>query len=117
MRQAGVLAAAGLIALEESPKRLHEDHANAKFLAQGLAEIDGVKLDPSVVNTNIIVFDVSGTGKTSAEIARHLAELGVLASTINQQTMRLVTHCDVERTDCEEAINAMQAVVAKTANV
>ena len=117
MRQAGVLAAAGLIALEEGPKRLHEDHANAKFLAQNLAEMEGVKLDPSAVNTNIIVFDVSGTGTTSAEIARHLGERGVLASTINPQTMRLVTHCDVGRADCEKAINAMQAVVAKTANV
>jgi threonine aldolase len=114
MRQAGVLAAAGLIALEESPKRLHEDHANAKFLAQGLAETEGVKL-PSAVNTNIIVFDVSGTGKTSAEIARHLAERGVLASTINQQTMRLVTHCDVGRTDCEKALHAMQEVLANAA--
>jgi threonine aldolase len=116
MRQAGVLAAAGLIALEEGPKRLHEDHANAKFLAQGLAEIEGVKLNPSAVNTNIIVFDVSGTGKSSAEIARHLAERGVLASTINQQTMRMVTHCDVNRTDCQKALNTMQEALAKAAS-
>jgi threonine aldolase len=116
MRQAGVLAAAGLIALEEGPKRLHEDHENAMFLASGLAELDGVKLDPKTVKTNILVFDVSGTGLTSSEVARHLAERGVLAGTVNPQIMRMVTHCDVDRKDCAQALAAMQAV-SKTANV
>src|SRR5262252_8888723 len=59
MRQAGVRAAAGLIALEKHPARLHEDHANAKFLAQGLAEIPGIAIDPAKVVTNILVFDIS----------------------------------------------------------
>src|SRR5271169_5934328 len=61
MRQAGVLAAAGLIALEEAPKRLHVDHENAKYLAQRLAEIPGIKIDPAKVVTNILFLDVSGT--------------------------------------------------------
>src|SRR5881392_2237485 len=65
MRQAGVLAAAGLIALEESPKRLDEDHANAKLLAEGLAALPGVKIDPEKVVTNIVIFDVAGTGMSA----------------------------------------------------
>src|SRR5436853_6269448 len=80
MRQAGVLAAAGLIALSESPKRLHEDHANAKLLAEGLAELRGVKIDPERVVTNIVIFDVAGTGLSADAICARLKEQGVLAS-------------------------------------
>src|SRR3989442_11262867 len=65
MRQAGVLAAAGLVALEETPKRLHVDHENARFLAEGLAEMPGIKIEPAKVVTNILFLDVSGTGHTS----------------------------------------------------
>ena len=72
MRQAGVLAAAGLIALEEMPKRLREDHANAKFLGEGLARIPGIQMDPRRVATNIVVFDVSETGLAPAEISARL---------------------------------------------
>ena len=66
MRQAGVLAAAGLIALEEMPRRLREDHANARFLADALSQVRGVAIDPARVQTNILIFDVSGTGLTGA---------------------------------------------------
>ena len=62
MRQAGVLAAAGLIALEEMPKRLCEDHANAKFLAEALAALPGVAIDPAKIATNIVIFDIAGSG-------------------------------------------------------
>src|ERR1041385_2741675 len=79
MRQAGVLAAAGLIALEESPKGLSEDHANAKRLAEGLAELPGVKIDPEKVVTNIVIFDVAETGTTADAICGQLRERGVLA--------------------------------------
>ena len=65
MRQVGVLAAAGLVALEKMTTRLEEDHANAQFLARGIAGIGGVKIDPERVQTNIVVFDVSGTGQTT----------------------------------------------------
>src|SRR6266700_4897047 len=78
MRQAGVLAAAGLIALEESPKGLAEAHANAKRLAEGLAELPGVKIDPEKVVTNIFIFDVSNTGQTVDAICAQLRERGVL---------------------------------------
>ena len=110
MRQAGILAAAGLIALEKSPARLHEDHANAKFLAEGLAEIQGVKIDPDRVQTNILVFDVSGTGMTSAEISKSLAMHNVLANSLNAQLVRMVTHCDVDHDACEVALETMREI-------
>jgi threonine aldolase len=110
MRQAGVLAAAGLIALETGTKRLHEDHANAKFMAEELAKIPGVKLDPAKVQTNIIVFDIGGTGMDSASITRKLGERGVLGAGISPQAMRFVTHTDVSRDDCAAAVAAMHEV-------
>jgi threonine aldolase len=111
MRQAGVLAAAGLMALEEGPKRLHIDHANAKFLAQGLTEIPGIKIDPSKVVSNILFFDVSGTGLASYEVSKRLAAQGVLANGTNPQTMRMVTHLDVDRAGCERALQVLREVV------
>ena len=73
MRQAGILAAAGLIALEQGPEKLAQDHANAKFLAQGLAEIPGIKIDPAKVQTNILICDISGSGLTSGELSQKIA--------------------------------------------
>ena len=73
MRQAGILAAAGLIALEQGPAKLATDHANAKFLAEGLAKIAGFKIDPTKVQTNILICDISGTGMTSAELSKKCA--------------------------------------------
>ena len=111
MRQAGVLAAAGFVALEEGPPRLHIDHANAKFLAQGLAEIPGIKVDPSKVASNILFFDVSGTGLASQEISKRLAARGVLANASDTQTIRMVTHLDVDRQGCERALRVLREVV------
>src|SRR5579864_117407 len=82
MRQAGVLAAAGLVALEKSPSRLHEDHANARFLAEGLARLPGIQVDLKKVQTNIVIFDVSGTRRTAADLSRALAQRYVLAHAI-----------------------------------
>ncbi|MFL6299433.1 MAG: threonine aldolase family protein [Terriglobales bacterium] len=110
MRQAGVLAAAGLIALEEGPKRLHEDHANAKFLAEGLAKLRGIKIDPKKVETNIIVFEISGTGMDSAAFTRKLMEKNVLASGISPTEIRIVTHMDVDRGACERALGAISEI-------
>ncbi len=104
MRQVGVLAAAGLLALEESPKLLVEDHANAKRLAQGLAELPGVKLDPERVQTNIVIFDISGTGLSTAQCTQELKARGVLANGINAREMRMVTHYDVSRADIEQTL-------------
>ena len=111
MRQAGVLAAAGLVALEESPKGLPEDHANAKRLAEGLAELPGVKIDPERVVTNIVIFDVSGTGQTADEISAQLRERGVLASGFGS-SIRAVTHYDVTRADIEKALRELRSVLA-----
>ncbi len=112
MRQAGILAAAGLIALEEGPKRLQEDHANAKYIAERLSKVRGIKIDQSTVQTNIVILDVSGTGMTTADFARKLAEKNVLASGISPELMRIVTHLDVDRATCEYAVNAIENICA-----
>jgi threonine aldolase len=115
MRQAGVIAAAGLIALEQSPKRLHIDHENAKHLAQGIASIAGVAIDPNDVATNIVIFDVAATKKTAADICALLEKNGVLAGTTGKYTVRLVTHCDVDRAEIDAAIAATKDVFARLA--
>jgi threonine aldolase len=112
MRQAGVLAAAGLIALEKMPARLKEDHENARFLAEGLAQIPGIKIDPRKVATNILIFDISGTGMTSAELSRRLAERNVLANGVGPDAMRIVTHMDVDRAACASALEAIRKICA-----
>jgi threonine aldolase len=103
MRQAGILAAAGLVALEESPAKLATDHANAKLLAEAIAQMPGVKLDIAQVRTNIVIFDIADTGMTTADLAARLKERGVLASGVGGTRFRMVTHSDVSRADCEEA--------------
>jgi threonine aldolase len=101
MRQVGILAAAGLIALEEMPWRLHEDHANARLLAEAVAGCPGVELDLSMVQTNIVIFYLK-EGDASALVAA-LKEQGVACSAIGPKAVRLVTHFDVSRADCEIA--------------
>jgi len=110
MRQAGVLAAAGLVALEESPKQLPEDHAKAKRLAEGVAELVGVKIDPEKVVTNIVIFDVAETGQTADAICAQLREHDILASGFGS-SIRMVTHCDVARADIETALSEMRAIL------
>ncbi len=111
MRQAGVLAAAGLIALEEMPARLAEDHANARWLAARLAEMPGIRVTHRV-ETNIVIFDISGAGLTTAELSARLKSRGVLMNGINPTLMRLLTHFDVSREDCERAAAVMAEVAA-----
>lgn len=108
MRQAGVLAAAGLIALEEMPGRLSEDHANARFLAEGIARLPGIRLDPAKVQTNIVIFDVTGTGLSSKEFAARCANSGLRVSTANPACVRMLTHCNVSRADCERALETLR---------
>jgi len=117
MRQAGVLAAAGLIALEHSPRGLAEDHRNARMMARGLAGIPGIAVDAAKVETNIVIFDVSGTGLAAPEISVRLKERGVLINPVNARLMRLVTHYDVDREGCELALAAMAEVTAGVAAV
>ena len=113
MRQVGVLAAAGLIALEEMTKRLDEDHANARSIADVLAGMPGIKIDPARVQTNIVIFDVTGTGMTSAEFSKQCQELGLRVSTANPACVRIVTHHDASKADCERAIDLVRQVVAR----
>ncbi len=111
MRQAGVIAAAGLIALENSPARLHIDHENAQVLARGLAQVPGIGIDPARVETNILIVNVSGTGMTSGEIAQRLAARSVRVHAMDPAAIRILTHCDVTREDCERAVAEMADVV------
>jgi threonine aldolase len=110
MRQAGVLAAAGLIALEQMPARLHQDHANARLLAEALSNMEGVAIDLDAVETNIIIFRLTGSLKVLELVAR-LKERGVLASTVGPDTIRLVTHYDVSRGDCITAAEALTEAI------
>jgi threonine aldolase len=107
MRQAGVLAAAGLIALEEMPHRLGQDHANARFLAAELAKLPGIEIDPARVQTNIVIFDITATGFTTIALTGALKTRGVLMNGINARQMRAVTHFDVSREQCGVAIAAI----------
>ena len=114
MRQAGVLAAAGLLALEESPKRLHIDHENARRLAQGIAEIPGLRIDPAKVKTNIVIFDCSKTGKNAVELCEALQPHGIWAQDTAPHSVRFVTHYDVNREGIDRALVVLREVVAKT---
>jgi len=111
MRQAGILAAAGLIALEEMPQRLAEDHQNARFLADALSQIPGIRI-PHRVETNVVVFDVAATGIDPADFSARLKSRGVLINKINATQLRLLTHNDVTRADCERAAEILAEVAA-----
>lgn len=113
MRQAGVIAAAGLYAFEHHVERLAEDHANARLIEQGLQSIPGVRQMQGPVESNIVLFDVSEAGKTAAEVETKLEEQGVRMSPYVLPTwIRAVTHLDVSRADCERAIEALRVAVA-----
>ena len=111
MRQAGILGAAGLIALERGPQKLAEDHANAKFLAAGLSQIPGFRIDPATVETNIVMCETPGLAMTAYELAAKLRTRGVLASGYGPQLIRFVTHLDVSREQCAEALDVIAAAV------
>ena len=113
MRQAGILAAAGLIALEKMPARLHQDHDNARFLAEHLAKVQGIRIDAAKVATNIVIFNISGTGMDSAEFTRRLGKRNVLANGISPEAMRMVTHMDVDRAGCEHALEAVREICSR----
>ena len=108
MRQAGVLAAAGLIALEQMPKRLHEDHANAKLLAEALMHMEGVTIDPATVETNIVIFKLTN-GMKPADLVARLKARGILVGAVGPESVRLVTHNDVNRAACLAAAEALTA--------
>ena len=111
MRQAGVIAAAGLVALEEMIDRLAEDHQNAHLLANGIAEIPGLSLDPKTVHTNIVFFDYMVRGKPVQRFIQELDEAGVRMWSLGPNRVRAVTHYGIERADIEAALMAMRQVL------
>ena len=111
MRQAGVLAAAGLVALDTMIDRLAEDHQHARRLAQGLANIDGLNVDPESIQTNIVFFEVEETLGTAADLIAALNRHGVLVSYPGRQSIRMVTHRHISSEDIEEALSRTSAAV------
>jgi threonine aldolase len=110
MRQAGVLAAAGLIALEEMPKRLGEDHANAKLLAEHMAELERVEIDLTTVQTNILIFKLRGVSDVAPVLAK-MKQRGVIAGAAATNQIRFVTHNDVSKEMCEYAAKIATEVI------
>lgn len=107
MRQAGIVAAGARYGLQHNVERLAEDHANAKFLAEGLAELDGVEIDPATVETNIVIFDVAD----AASLHDELLAAGVETSLLEGR-LRMVTHLDVDRAGVEKALAAVRDALA-----
>jgi threonine aldolase len=114
MRQAGVIAAPGLIALTKMKDRLAEDHVNAKRLAEGIREIKGLAV-VNQLDTNILVADVNGLGVTSEEFIYHLKEEGVLAGSAGPATVRFVTHYDVKESQVQDAVDSISRAALKAA--
>lgn len=106
MRQVGVLAAAGLVALDTMVERLATDHANAKLLAEGIGEHPGVTLDPETVHSNIVIFDLDELAPAAADLSDRLKVRGILANPVGPRRLRMVTHCNVTAEDCEAAVAA-----------
>ncbi|NPV70633.1 MAG: low-specificity L-threonine aldolase [Firmicutes bacterium] len=113
MRQAGVIAAAGIVALEKMVDRLAEDHENARFLAEALSGAKGLSIDMKTVQTNMVYVDVSGTGMTAPQFEETCAREGVRFGATGPAKVRLVTHHDVSRKDVEDAIVVIEKVAEK----
>jgi threonine aldolase len=111
MRQAGILAAAGLVALETMPARLIEDHQNARELANLLAELPELDLEPAKVCTNILMVGILRTGLNSEQLAALLKENGVLVSLLDSTRIRLVTHKDMSREQVHQAAEIIKTVL------
>jgi threonine aldolase len=114
MRQVGVLAAAGRIALEESPKRLGIDHQNAQRLAQAISQIPSLQIDPRSVKTNIVIFDCEQTGMDAVQLCDALKPHGIWALDTAPYSVRFVTHCDVDAKGCDRAIQVLRDVTCKS---
>jgi threonine aldolase len=116
MRQAGILAAAGLWALENNVERLADDHANARRLAEAVNELPGFSVDIASVQTNILMIDTSGTGAGEEEVQTRLADEGVLMHTFGRDRLRAVTHLDVDAADIDETIAVFERIAGTFGN-
>ncbi len=111
LRQAGIVAAGGIYALEHHVERLAEDHAHARILANGLAELPGIVIDPETVETNLVYFDVAALGMTAAAWCDAVLAHGVRMSVMGHTRVRAVTHLDVDRAGIDRALAVSRAVV------
>jgi threonine aldolase len=111
MRQAGILAAAGIVALTEMVERLSDDHANAKRLAEGLEGINGISIDPELVKTNIVFFDITRSDMTAEQLAGQLAGKGLKVLPLGPKQLRAVTHYHITPNDIEYALDVFTKVL------
>jgi threonine aldolase len=114
MRQVGIIAAAGIYALDHHMERLKEDHQNAKRLALGLKKLKGISVDPDHVETNMVIFDVVNTGMTAPQVTEAMKREGVLIHPFGKMHIRLVTHLDVSNEDIDRALQAFEKVLGRT---
>lgn len=113
MRQVGVIAAAGIVALESMVERLFDDHANARVLAEGLSRLPGLDVDLASIQTNIVAFNTTPEGPTAAELVERLQERGVLCFAIEPRRIRMVTHYGIERDDVAFALEAAKGALRR----
>ena len=111
MRQCGVLAAAGIVALEQMVDRLPEDHAHARRLAQGIARVPGLHVDPGTVETNLVFFEVTAQSMTAQEVAAGLDRRGVKVLAVGPRRLRAVTHQGIEAGDIDQALDTIRAAI------
>jgi threonine aldolase len=114
MRQCGILAAAGIVALEQMVDRLADDHANARRLAEGIADMVGVDIDPETVQTDIVIFQVTSDRLSAAQLVQALLDRGIQMSAIGSTQIRAVTHYGIEGADIEATLAAMRDVLEQT---
>ena len=113
MRQAGILAAAGLYALDHNVDRLAEDHANARLIAERLAGLPGVALDLATVQTNIVIFQLGEGMPDAATVAARAKDSGILVSALGPRLVRAVTHLDVTAEHCRLAADRLAAIIER----
>ena len=113
MRQVGIIAAAGIYALDHHIERLKQDHRNAKRLSLGLQKLNRVSVDPEHVETNIVILDVGNTGMTAPQVAEAMKKERILIHAFGRTQIRLVTHLDVSDEDIEVALGAFEKVLGK----
>lgn len=111
MRQAGILAAAGIVALDEMIDRMAEDHENARLLAEGIARVPGLSVDLESIQTDIVIFEVDPQRMSAAELAQALLDCSVQVGAISSSRIRAVTHYGIERADVEAALSAIQGAM------
>ncbi len=116
MRQAGIIAAPGIVALESMIERLKEDHINARRLAEGIAKIDGVCVDLSCVQTNMVYFSIDGLGVTADFFISKLRQKDILALALTDKKIRMVTHKNIEKKHVEKAIDTIESIFNELKN-